>query len=594
MRRFITGLLAAFGLVCLITIAVIAGTLWTLLDGWPGADPLGDEVVLSVRLAGMPDESSARGDIESLIGASGAAGLVDLVDAIDRAAGDGRVKALFADLSGAEPGFAQAQELRAAVFRFRATGKPAVAFSDSFESTASTDYYLASAFDRIWMQPSGLLGLTGISMELPLARGLMEELGLNPQFEARYEYKGAMAFLTEDDFPPALRENYTRIAESLYGQMVSGIASARRLGGATVSEMIDAGPLLADEAAANGLIDQLGYRLDAELDAAAGVAEGPDAMVGALAYLADAGTPHDAGTRIALLHLDGAIERGRDSGLDRSGNAGSYGFAAAVDEILNDGEVRAVILRISSPGGSFVASDTMRRAVGRLREAGLPVVASFGDMAASGGYFAALPASHVLAHPGTLTGSIGAVGGKVSAAGLLDEWDIAVGRVEVGDNAGMFSVTRPFTPSQDRRMKRILDAIYEDFAGKVGEARGLSDREVDAVARGRVWTGEDAERVGLVDALGGYAEALQLARQAVGIGPDAPVERVRFPRDRDFADELLDLLSGGQLIEAMSRLATLGRILGELDRHIGPHVGVAHRSAEGRLIRLQAPPITVR
>lgn len=581
MRRFLVGLLATFGAMSLLLTIGVVAAIWSAITTFDEAEELPERFVLSLAIHDSIPEATPDDPLSLVLGEPAKQGLVDLVDALDRAAGDDRVTGLFADLSGARPGMAQTQELRAAIFRFRATGKPAVAFADSFES-GNGDYYLASAFDQVWMQPSGLLGLTGLSMELPLARGLLDKIGLTPEFESRYEYKGAMSFMTEDAFPPALRENYTRIAESLYGQIVSGIASARRLSGQSVAKMIDGGPLLAEEARNNGLIDELGYYADAET-AAAGA--GTD-MVNAPSYLASAGGPHDSGVRIALLHLDGAIERGEDQPLERRRFAGAVNFDIAVQEILDDPEVRAVILRISSPGGSFVASDTMRRAVERLREAELPVIASFGDMAASGGYFAALPATHVLAHPGTLTGSIGAVGGKISGADLLDELDVAIGRVEIGDNAGIYSATRPFTPSQSRRMKRILDAIYQDFTDKVGASRNLNPTEVDAIARGRVWTGEDARRVGLVDGLGGYSEALQLARQSIGLAPDAPVERVRFPREEKPIEALLAALNGGDFIGAIGaigRVAQWAALLPDPDR-----------LASGVSVRSEAPHMTIR
>jgi protease-4 len=581
MRRFFVGLFATIGVVSLVsTVGLFAG-LWWAFGSFLEEEPLPDSFVLSLSIANEILEASPSDPITTFWPSQAELGLVDLVDAIDQAAGDDRITGMIADLSGAAPGFAQTQELRAAVFRFRATGKTAVVFADSFES-GTGGYYFASAFDQIWMQPSGLLGLTGLSMELPLARGLMDRIGLLPEFETRYEYKGAMSFLTDSEFAPALRENYTRIAESLYAQMISGIASARRMSGNNVSDIIDGGPLLANEAASNGLIDGLGYAREAELLVTGGTLE----TVGAAQYLASAGHPHEDGVRIALLHLDGQIDRGDDGPLQSQRFAGSVNFDRAVDEILEDEDVRAVILRISSPGGSFVASDTMRRAVLRLREADLPVIASFGDIAASGGYYAALPATHVLAHPGTLTGSIGAVGGKISGAGLLDDLEVAIGRVEIGDNAGIYSVTRPFTPSQSRRMKRILDSIYDDFTTKVGAARNLNRDEVDALARGRVWTGEDARRVGLVDGLGGYSEALQLARQAIGVAPDAPVERVRFPRDDYDTDALLGALAAGDILTALASVGEIARVTSLLLE--------AKRVAEGPLIRAEASHMHIR
>lgn len=562
MRRFLLRFLAVVGALSLIVlVAGIAGT-WWVASAYLEPEPLPQHMVLSVTLNGSVDEASPLDPLAELFPEEAGLGLVDLVDVLDRAATDTRVTGAVFDLSGAALGLAQIQELRAAVFRFRAAGKTAVAFSDSYEDDGIATYYLASAFDRIWMQPSGLLGLTGISLEMPMARGLLDQVGLLPEFEQRFEFKGAMASLTDTTMPPAVRDNLSRVANSLYGQLVSGIASGRRLGGSAVAALIDRGPLLAGEARANGLIDSLGYRTDAE--ASIGLTTGT--AVTAARYLAQAGRPNAKGARVALIHLDGTIDRGGLDGLPGTGGASATHMAAVVDEVLADHDVRAVILRISSPGGSYVASDTIRHEIERLRKAGLPVVASFADVAASGGYFAALPATHILAQPATLTGSIGAVGGKVSGAGLLDKLNVSMDRVQAGRNAGMFSAARPFTPDQRQHLRRMLDAVYTDFAGRVGEARGLSDSEIDAVARGRVWTGEDAQRVGLVDGLGGYAEAMQLTRQTIGVAPDAPVERVRFPREIDSLESIVAAIRSGEIRGALTKIQRIATYMDVLAR----------------------------
>lgn len=568
-RRFLVGLLATVGALSLVVLLALGGGAWWWIAHFDEPEPLPDRIVLTAALSGSIDEASPLDPLSDLFPETAGLGLVDLVDALDRAAGDPRVTAVLFDLSGAHIGLAQTQELRAAVFRFRAAGKTAVAFADSYEGGSVGPYYLASAFDRIWMQPSGLLGLTGVSIEMPMARGLLEEIGLLPEFEQRFEFKGAMASLTETAMPPAVRDNLTRVADSLYGQVVSGVASARRLGGTAVAALIDRGPLLANEARSNGLVDALGYRSDA----AASVGLTDDSEVPAARYLAGAGRPHAAGTRVALVHLDGPIARGNGDGFGNPVSAGSGQLTAVVDEVLDDEKVRAVILRISSPGGSYVAADTIRHDIERLRVAGLPVVVSFADIAASGGYFAALPGNHILAHPATLTGSIGAVGGKVSGAGLLDRLEVSVDRIEIGRNAGMFSLSRPFSDDQRLHLRRIMDAIYADFAGKVGESRGLSSNEVDAVARGRVWTGEDAQRIGLVDGLGGYSEAMQLTRQTIGLAADGAVERVRFPRGLDSFDTVLDVLRSGGIRQALTKMQDIAIYMNALMRLVPSRTG---------------------
>ncbi|EDP63453.1 dihydropyrimidinase [alpha proteobacterium BAL199] len=576
MRRFLVGFLATIGVLSILLTMVGTAGVWWWVDTFDTPEPLPDHIVLSIDLSGSVDEASPLDPLAELFPEQAGLGLVDLVDILDQATGDRRVTGAIFDLSGAQIGLAQTQELRAAVFRFRAAGKTIVAFADSYEGDGVGPYYLASAFDRIWMQPSGLLVLTGISMEVPLARNLLDEVGLLPEFEQRFEFKGAMATLTETTMPAAVRDNLARVANSLYGQVVSGIASTRRLGGTTVSALIDRGPLLAGEARGNGLVDALGYRSDAE----ASIGLTIDNHVTGARYLAQAGRPNADGTRVALIHLDGTIDRGEGGGLSGRGSVGSAQITETVDEVLADKAVRAVILRISSPGGSYVASDTMRHDIGRLRAAGLPVIASFANIAASGGYFAALPADHIIAHPATLTGSIGAVGGKVSGSGLLDKLEVAIDRVEVGRNAGMFSSTRPFTSDQRQHLRRMLDDIYADFAGKVGEARRLSPGEIDAVARGRIWTGEDAQRVGLVDGLGGYAEAMQLTRQTIGLTPDAPIERIRFPRGVGSLDALFEVIRSGEIRGVLTKMQDITRYMDAVLRFVPTHgSGLIHTEA---------------
>lgn len=584
MRRFIVGFFATIGVLCLVLLvgAVTAG-LW-LADGFRTEEPLPERIVLQLDFGGPIDESPLLPELAGLLDEDAPLSMIDYVDALDRAAADNRVTGLFADLSTLSLGLAQAQELRAAVFRFRSAGKTAIAFADSFESGENGPYYLASAFDRIWLQPSGLLGLTGLQLEFPFAAGLLDRLGLRAQFEQRYEYKGAASAATERHMPQPVRENMTRVAESLFGQVISGIATARRLGGGSVQAVIDRGPLLASESVSNGLIDSLGYR-----EQARAMLEGESVGVGR--YLAGAGGPYDEGTRIALVHLEGAIVRGDSQGLLDRDNAASGAIVTALDDVRADPDVKALILRVSSPGGSYVASDTIRHAVERVRESGRPVIVSFADVAASGGYFAALGADHIIAHPATLTGSIGTLGGKISAEKLLRDWDVNIGRISIGANAGMFSPTEPFTDGQRDRLRRLLDAVYADFTARVAAARRLSSDEIDALARGRVWTGEDARRVGLVDAVGGYAEAMQLARNAAGVAPDEPVERMRFPREEDTWERLIDLVRDRDFTASLQVLAGLARhahILGDRLEASGVDL-----SGTGARIQTRAPALVV-
>ena len=539
MKRIIIGILAGIGGTSLVLALFLAIGLTAWLDSQSEPEELPDSFVLTLRINGDIPESVRRSPLEQALFREVELSLLDYVDLIDRARDDARVTGLVADVTNARLGPGQAQEIRDAVFRFRASGKPTTAFAESFEG-GNAPYYLATAFDQIWMQPSGIVGLTGVSLEIPLAGSLLEAHGVRAEFEQRHEFKGALTSFTDQRLPEPIRQNLTQVAESLYAQIVEGIAGARKLSVKSVSTVIDRGPHTALEAASHGLIDKLGYNEDV-LDSA-----GSNGTISEAAYFFDEIEDEEGleATEIALLHIDGDI-RGGDAppGFGGSQGAHSRTLVKALQEIEEDEDIQAIILRISSPGGSYIASDTIRDAIQRLKDKGRLVVASFGDVAASGGYFAALPADHIIAQPGSLTGSVGAVGGKFSVGRLLEKFDVSVARIEVGTNAGMFSPTRPFSERERERMARILDSIYDDFTSKVAEARRLTEGEVDAAARGRAFTGEDAQQLGLVDLIGGYAVAKKLVRQSLNLTPSAPLELVPFPKKEGSLSQVLSMAS---------------------------------------------------
>ncbi|MEV4097769.1 signal peptide peptidase SppA [Streptosporangium saharense] len=460
--------------------------------------------------------------------------LADVLSGLRRAAKDPRVRALIVKIGTRPLGLATVQELRRAVTRLREAGKLTVAFAETFgEFGAGTvPYYLASAFERVYLQPSGDVGLTGVALEQRFLRGTLTKLGVEYQLGQRHEYKTAANTFTQDHMTEAHRESLGRITESVVEQVVAGVAEGRGLEPAKVRELIDRGPFIGAEAVEAGLVDRLAYRDEVydEVKKAAGE-ESLLLYVGRYAKgpIADK-IPHPGSQTVALVHGSGPIRLGRSGRSPLGGGEamGSDTVCAALRAARRDEHVKAVVFRVDSPGGSYVASDAIWREVVLTRRAGKPVVVSMGDVAASGGYMVSMAADAIVAQPGTLTGSIGVFGGKAVIGGLLEKLGVSSETVAEGANAGMFSSTHAFSEAQWERVNVWLDRVYDDFVNKVAEGRGLSRERVHELAKGRVWTGADAHEGGLVDVLGGLEDAIALARSKGGLAEDAPVRN--YPR----------------------------------------------------------------
>jgi len=445
--------------------------------------------------------------------------------ALHDAAEDRHVVGLIAKVGGTWP-WAAMQELRLGVQAFVASGKPALAWTESFAegSRNMAAYVLATAFDEVWLQPGGEVGLLGVGIETTFVRGALDRLGIEPQFEQRYEYKNAADVLLRTEFTEAHREALERLAESVYGDAVESIASARGLTHDRVRELIDTGPRTASEAQAAGLVDKLGYR-DQAYDAMRARTGGEPELLFADRWRPRrkiAPPPHRRG-HVAVVEVRGAITTGRSRRSPLGRQAGSDTVSAHLRAAHDNERARAVVLRIDSPGGSAVASDVIWREVCRLREAGKPVVVSMGDVAASGGYYIACPAEVIVALPSTLTGSIGVLGGKLVVDHLLDRLGLNTGTVQQGARALMYSGRRGFDEDERARFGVMIDSIYTDFVAKVAAGRKRSASEIEAVARGRVWTGRDATEAGLVDELGSLRDAVRIARERANLPEDAPV-----------------------------------------------------------------------
>ena len=503
--------------------------------------------VLELDLRAAPPETSGLDPLAIITGGGRPLVLREAVSALHRAAEDPRVAGLIARVELPAAAAGPVQELREAIAAFTAV-KPSLAWAETYPGTLS--YYLASAFGEVWMQPSGTVGLIGFATNALFLRDALDKAGIEAQFVARGEYKSAANLFTQDRYTDAHREADTRLLESLRGQVWQAIAESRRIRQETLDGLADRAPLLRDVAVDSGLIDRVGFRDEAyariaELTGAEGVSPNagdaddddapPRLYVSRYARATGPSGPSMPGrgpkSTIAVVTVAGPIVSGR--GGSRlpfgSSNAGGDTIAAALREAAHDDSVSAIVLRVDSPGGSVTASETIWREVSKARERGKPVVASMGAVAASGGYYVSMCADAIVANPGTITGSIGVVTGKLVARDLKDRLGVGSDAVRTNANADAWSINAPFTPEQQAQVEAEADLFYTDFVERVAQGRNLSVDAVDAVARGRVWTGADALEHGLVDELGGLRTAVRKAKVLAGLDEDAKVRLVGYP-----------------------------------------------------------------
>jgi protease-4 len=536
-----------------------------------------DGCVLEFSLRSVPPETTGFDPLAIITGGGRPLALRQAVAALHRAADDPRVAGLIARVQMQASPAAAVQELREAIAAFTAV-KPSLAWAETYPGTLS--YYLASAFGEVWMQPAGSVGLVGFASNATFLRGALDKAGIEAQFVARGEYKSAANLFTEDGFTDSHREAVTRMLESLQAQVWQAIAESRDIDPAALDGLADKAPLLRDEAVASGLVDRIGFRDEAHARIAemVGVEDVSDDSEDTpprlnLTRYAGASRPRLAppvpslpGRKpkptLAVVTVEGPIVNGRGgpqfSPLGNS-SAGGDTVAAALREAAADDAVSAIVLRIESPGGSVTASETIWREVVRARDRGKPVVASMGSVAASGGYYVAMAADAIVANAATITGSIGVITGKLVVRDLKERLGVASDTVRTNVNADAWSIDAPFTPQQRADREAEADLIYDDFVQRVAQGRNLTAEAVDAVARGRIWTGADALERGLVDELGGLRAAVRRAKVLAGLDEGTEVSIVSFP-----GSSLLDMVRprGSSQPAAASMPDALGALLG--------------------------------
>ncbi|HEY4940391.1 MAG TPA: signal peptide peptidase SppA [Rhizomicrobium sp.] len=488
--------------------------------------------------------------------------VMDIVLALDAAERDPRVKGAVLRVGSANLSIAQAEEIGAALKKFEKSGKFVIAHSQGFLAAGLGDYLTVADANEIWMQPKAPFTAAGEGGGQIFLRGLLDKLQAVPQIVKRADYKSAADQVMEKNMTPADREQLTRLMQSWYDAATTSAAASRHLAQSSVVAAFEASPQLTENARAAGLIDRIGYDDDAQNAALARAGDG--AKMVALAEFARVRKQtgeYGGGTRIALIQASGEIQDGAAGGGGLFGGDNVIGgdtLSKAIRAAAADKDVRAIILRVDSPGGSVTASDQILDAVKKAQSAGKPVIVSMGGVAASGGYYISLSANRIVAEPGTITGSIGVLTGKVSIDRSLALAGVGTDTVGVGRNALYNSEFQPYTPDQLAALNREADAIYADFTQKVAGGRKLPLAKVQDIAKGRVWSGADARGNGLVDELGGFWTAADVAKKLAGIAPDERVSFRLYPRQKGLFEALGDLFGNSSAgVRAAQGIVTL-------------------------------------
>jgi protease IV len=488
-----------------------------------------------------------------------------IVDNLRKAQVDSRVRAVLLKPTGFDsPFWAKVQEVRDAVLEYRKSGKPIYAY---LEYGGDREYYLATAADKIFLMPSSPLDLTGVASYELFLRGTLDKIGAYPDLHHIGDYKTASNTFTEKGFTPAHKEMDAALNRDLYEQLVRGIADGRKKNEADVRTMLDDGPFMPEDALRAGLIDDVAYEDQVEEKLNAGDRslriDGDDYV-----RVSVSGAALDRGPRIAVIYASGAIAGGR-SGYDPVNGpvAGSDTLIEYIRLARRDSSVRAMVIRIDSPGGSASASDAIWRelTITKLERADRPLIASMSDLAASGGYYIAMPAQVIVAQPSTLTGSIGIFGGKVVTGGVYEKLGARIDSTSIGKNAEINSPARPYNPQELQKLQEQLQAFYDQFVEKVAESRHSTPEKIDALAQGRVWTGRQAKQNGLVDQLGGLDQAIAVAKQRAKIPADSSVDLVVYPPRKSFYELVSEQFSGASESRAVSAWVESNLSKGEIE-----------------------------
>ena len=474
-----------------------------------------------------------------------------VVESLRKAKVDKRVASVIIRPAGAAALWGKIQEVRDAIIDFRRSGKPIIGY---LEYGGEQEFYLVSACDKVFLMPTSSLDLTGMANYELFLRGTLDKIGAYPDTMHIGEYKTASNTFTEHTMTPAHREMAESLNSDLYEQLIRGIANGRHKSEKDVRTLVDHGPFLPEDAVRAGLVDDVAY--EDEIDDKVQLSKGK------VNYLSESDYRHvsagtvglNRGPRIAVIYASGVIASGENNYDSPSGQVvGADTMADSLRKARADSSIRAIVLRIDSPGGSAIASDVIWREVMLTRNV-KPLVASMSDVAASGGYYIAMPAHAIVAEPATLTGSIGVVMLKFVIDGTLKKLGMNMEGVTKGRYADLYSPVRAFTPEERAKVQEQMQATYDTFVEKAAAGRNTTPERIDAIAQGRVWTGAQGKQVGLVDELGGLERALAVAKQRAKISPDAEVEIVVYPGRKSFYDLVRSPFGASDRMSALAML----------------------------------------
>src|SRR6202158_5106538 len=557
-RRWIIGILVVGG-VLVVGFFGLVGFALTFLGG----PDVKRGSILVVRFEGDIDEAPPENVLSFFAGPGGSfVSLYELRRVVEAAMKDDRIAGVLMEIGNINSGLASVEEARGLIGKLRDGKKPVEAVLVG-DFVGEKDYLPPTAATRTTLSPESGLLLNGLTAEVTFWRGTFDKLHVEPQFFMFKEYKSAAEPYINREMSKPMREWIESMLGEFYTRILTEISSPRGQSVQALRAMLDQGGLTAREGLESKLVDALGYPEDseAEMRKAAGLGTEKRERIGARRYLAAAEDLQE-GEQIGLIYALGAISSSGKSNSNPLSEGGIMGpkLASIIHEAAEDTKVKAIILRVNSPGGSAVGSDFVLRAVKAAKQK-KPVIVSMGDVAGSGGYWISMSADAIVAQPSTITGSIGVVFGKFNLSGLLAWAGANVDRVKIGENADLMSEFKSFDPNQAKRVKAWMTEVYDDFVRRVAEGRGLTYEVVEPIAHGRVWTGAQAKERKLVDALGGLDTAIEIAREKAHIAKDAKVQLRRFPRRKG----IWELLSDGEfpMVRLLAGETALNRRLQE-------------------------------
>jgi protease-4 len=467
--------------------------------------------------------------------------LLDMMYSLKKASVDDRIRGVVIKFGFFDVGIAQAQDIRDEILLYKKSGKKIYAFASAY---SMLDYYMASACDKVYLMPQGMIDMRGVLLSKTFYKGLMDKLGIKAEFVRIENYKTAPTVYTEYEMTTFDREQRGLILDTYIEVITSSIAASRGIQKPSVLNMLDSGILFGKTAKKEKLIDDNLY-LDQVIDLFKNKDEKEQIVVNDKDYrrIPAEEVGLNEGPAIAIVYACGAITDGEDSVDFQSGETiGGDTLAEQLYEAKRDSRIKAVILRVDSPGGSGTASEVILRAVEELKEAGKPVIVSMGNVAASGGYYISCLADKIVAQPTTITGSIGIFAGKFDMSGFYSKIGIKKDILKRGKYSDIFTETRPATKDEITLVYNVINDFYQGFLAHVAKGRSKTTDEIDKIGRGRVWSGADAKKVGLVDELGGFNTAVDIAKKMAHIEPEEKISIILFPKRKSF----FQILFGGK------------------------------------------------